>query len=65
MKEIELKGLDTKVLFGKLENGLEYYFLPYEEKENYYISYGTKYGSDIVSFEIVKSLPRYWLKQII
>ena len=54
MKEIELKGLDTKVLFGKLDNGLEYYFLPYEEKENYYISYGTKYGSDIVSFEINK-----------
>ena len=51
MKEIELKGLNIKVYFGILENGLEYYFLPYEDKENYYISYGTKFGSDIVSFE--------------
>ena len=50
MIEIKLKGLDASVFNETLDNGLEVYLLPYENKKNYFISYATKYGSDIVSF---------------
>lgn len=50
MKTIELVGLDKELYVKKLENGLEIYLLPYEDKKNYYISYATKYGSDVQTF---------------
>ena len=50
MRTIELKGLDKTLYQDILKNGLEIYLLPYEDKKNYYISYATKYGSDILSF---------------
>ena len=50
MKKIELKGLDIDLFKETLNNGLEIYMLPYDNKKNYYISYATKYGSDILSF---------------
>ena len=40
MKEINLKGLDKTC----------YVLLPYEDKNNYFITYATRYGSDINSF---------------
>lgn len=51
MKEIELSSLDMKIYSETLENGLEIYFVPYENKKNYYISYATKFGSDILKFD--------------
>ena len=51
MKEIELVGLDKKVYTEKLNNGLEIYLIPYNNKKNYYISYATRYGSDINCFK--------------
>ena len=51
MKEIELVGLDKKVYTEKLNNGLEIYLIPYDNKKNYYISYATRYGSDINCFK--------------
>ena len=52
MKEIELVGLDKKVYTEKLNNGLEIYLIPYDNKKNYYISYTTRYGSDINCFKV-------------
>ena len=51
MKKIELLNLDMEIYTETLDNGLEIYFIPYENKKNYYISYATKYGSDITSFD--------------
>ena len=51
MKEIELVGLDKKIYTEMLSNGLEVYLVPYDNKKNYYISYATRYGSDINSFK--------------
>ncbi len=50
MKEIELSKLDMRLYYDKLKNGLEVYLLPYENKNNYFMSYATRYGSDITTF---------------
>lgn len=50
MKEIKLKGLDISLYKETLNNGLEIYLLPYENKKDYFISYATRYGSDVVEF---------------
>ena len=50
MNEIKLNGLEQSVYTETLNNGLEIYLVPYENKKNYYISYATKFGSDIIEF---------------
>ncbi len=50
MKEIKLEGLDINCYTEKLANGLEVIMLPYANKKNYFISYATKYGSEITKF---------------
>ena len=50
MKEIKLKGLDMSCYRETLDNGLQIIMLPYVNKKNYYISYATKYGSEITNF---------------
>lgn len=50
MKKIDLKGLDISCYTEKLANGLEIYMLPYSNKKNYFMSYATKFGSDILEF---------------
>lgn len=50
MKEIKLNGLDMSCYLEKLDNGLEVIMLPYTNKKNYFISYATKYGSEITKF---------------
>ena len=45
MKKISFKKLDLDVFFKKLKNGLSIYFIPYEHKSNYYMSFATKFGS--------------------
>ena len=45
MKEIKLVGLDQSVYHEKLENGLEVYLIPYQNKTNYSMHYITKFGS--------------------
>jgi hypothetical protein len=42
MKEIELSKLDMTLYYDKLKNGLEVYLLPYDNKNNYYMSYATR-----------------------
>lgn len=50
MKEIVLEGLDTSIYYEKLKNGLEVFLCPIKNKNSYFVSYATKYGSDIVEF---------------
>ncbi len=52
MKIIEIANLDKTCYQETLKNGLEVYMITYEDKKNYFISYATKYGSDILSFEV-------------
>ena len=50
MKKINLKNLDMTLYTEVLSNGLEIYMLPYDNKKNYYISFGTRFGADILEF---------------
>ena len=50
MKKINLVGMDKTLYQETLKNGLEVYFVPYEDKKNYSISYATKYGADVLKF---------------
>lgn len=52
MKKVELPGLDSYYFYEKLENGLECFLLPYENKNNYFITYATKFGSNQTSFQL-------------
>ena len=51
MKKIDLEELEVSLYTETLSNGLEIYMLPYEDKKNYFISYATRFGSDVVEFE--------------
>ena len=50
MKKISLKGLDMDVYTETLDNGLEIYLIPYENKKNYFITYATRFGSEVLEF---------------
>ena len=50
MREIKLNGLDMNLYLDTLDNGLEVIMLPYTNKKNYFVSYATKYGSEITKF---------------
>ena len=50
MKKINLKNLDMTLYTESLSNGLEIYMLPYKNKKNYYVSFATRYGSDVLEF---------------
>lgn len=50
MKKINLEGLDRDCFVETLDNGLEVYMLPMLDKKNYFISYATRFGSDVVEF---------------
>ena len=52
MREIKLNGLDISAYNETLDNGLEVFLLPYENKKNYYITYATRFGSDVNSYNI-------------
>lgn len=50
MKELTLKGLDQNCFCETLKNGLEIVLIPYQDKKNYYMTYVTRYGSEVNSF---------------
>lgn len=50
MKKIELEKLDLTVHYDKLDNGLEIYLVPLLNKNKYYMTYATRYGSTVNSF---------------
>lgn len=55
MKRISLKGLDQDVYLETLKNNLNIIMVPYTNKKNYFITYATRYGSDINAFVPVGS----------
>ena len=50
MKKKIFKGLDIEYYRETLENGLEVVLIPMLDKKNYFITYATKFGSDITTF---------------
>jgi len=52
MEKINLEGLDQDVYKEELDNGLEIYLVPYTNKKNYYITYATRFGSDVLEFSV-------------
>ena len=61
MQTIKIKNTDTVVYHKLLTNGLNVYFIPYKYKSNYFMSFGTKYGSLMRDFgnkeDKIKSYP--------
>lgn len=55
MKKISLKGLDQDVYVETLKNNLDVIMVPYTNKKNYFITYATRYGSNINAFVPVGS----------
>lgn len=60
MNKLELIGTDTFVYHETLANGLNVYLLPYENKNNYFMSYFTKFGS--VNLEFVPNGEKKMIK---
>lgn len=50
MEKVKLEGLDLTAYKKTLKNGLDVIFIPYEDKKNYYMSYATRFGSEITTF---------------
>ena len=50
MREIKLNGLDIACYRETLDNGLDVIMVPYTNKKNYFISYATKFGSEVTKF---------------
>ena len=50
MKKINLIGLEMDCYTETLENGLEVFMVPYDNKKNYFISFATRFGSDVLEF---------------
>ena len=51
MKKINYKNLDLDLFYEKLDNGLEIYILPKNNVNNIYVTFSTKYGSNIIEFK--------------
>ena len=51
MKKINYKNLDLDLFYEKLANGLEIFILPKNNVNNIYVTFSTKYGSNIIEFE--------------
>ena len=60
MNKLELIGTDTYVYYEKLPSGLDIYLLPYQNKNNYFMSYFTKFGS--VNLEFVPNGEKNFIK---
>ena len=50
MEKINLEGLDQVVYKELLDNGLQIYLVPYTNKKNYFITYATRFGSDVLEY---------------
>ena len=50
MEKINYKNLDLDLFYEKLDNGLEIFVLPKNNVNNIYVTFTTKYGSNIIEF---------------
>ena len=58
MEKINLQNLDFDIYKEVLPNGLKVYMAPYKNKKNYFITFATKYGSDVLEY-----IDEYEIKQ--
>lgn len=54
----KLNELDVELHYEKLDNGLEVYLIPYQNRKNYSLLYVTKYGAQVSDFISVNSKKR-------
>ena len=52
MKEIKLNGLDEKIYYEKIDNGLPVYMIVNKHVNNFYITLNVKYGSIDTEFKV-------------
>lgn len=52
MEKFELEGLDATLYQETFDNGFSIYMVPLLDKKNYALTYATKYGSDILEFDM-------------
>lgn len=52
MEKININNFKEKLYYEKLENGLEVYFVPLKNKNNYTCMMGTKYGGRDIKFKV-------------
>ena len=52
MEKIPLEGLDATLYKETFENGFSIYMIPFSDKKNYSLVYATKFGSDILEFDM-------------
>lgn len=60
MNKLELIGTDTDVYYEQLPSGLDVYLIPYKNKNNYFMSYFTKFGS--INLEFVPNGEKKFVK---
>lgn len=58
MEKIPLEGLDATLYSETFENGFSIYMIPLKDKKNYALTYATRYGSDIIEFDMEGSKNR-------
>lgn len=51
MREIEINGIDEKIFYEKIENGLDVYMLINDKVNNFYMTLSVKYGSIDTEFK--------------
>lgn len=52
MEKIPLEGLDATLYKETFNNGFSIYMIPLKDKKNYALTYATRYGSDIIEFDM-------------
>ena len=50
MEKIRFSGLDLDYYTETLKNGLEVIYVPFKDKKNYFVSYATRFGSEVTTF---------------
>ena len=51
MKTINMKDVDEKIYYEKLDNGLEVYLYPTKKTKNFYITISVKYGANVTKYK--------------
>lgn len=51
MKRIKIDGVDEKIIYEKMPNGLDVYLLPNKKVKNFYMTFNTKFGSLYTEFK--------------
>ena len=64
MKRIKIDGVDEKIIYEQMPNGLDVYLLPNKKVKNFYMTFNTKFGSLYTEFKkIMKILIQKYLME--